>query len=359
MQSIQQELTDATEEHEGQIAGLTQEYTQKLQSTEEELARVSHELATAQNDLQAASEINEDRGREVEHTRVSTEREYIMMKQMYNTHTDANAACNVCVFVQTDIARAKERIEELSTRINELREHHKAELSAKSQEALERIDAAQSRLLLLEREMEEKERIYESEKVRVSELQQQLTLLQSSSNNKMRAAEVARTLEQQALLSDFAAQLNRVREEITQIKGVGSAEALARQKLLEKERQQAAELAEARRAAAGKRTKNTRSISVVVMGLHAHVCVCVRLSAAQAAVASLESQSGIARKHVRVRSLGPNGAPASVYSSRPTTPPTPLSARTTTSGEQQPFASAMSSPVAKANQVFSQVYEKS
>lgn len=122
------------------------------------------------------------------------------------------------VQLQTELTHTKSALEEAHTRTSELRTQHQKSDEERTADYTARIDALQSRLSQMESLHDASSRALELERLRSADVSSQLQLLRTSSANKMRAIEVARSLEQQSLLTDFASQLNRVRSEITAIK---------------------------------------------------------------------------------------------------------------------------------------------
>jgi hypothetical protein len=194
--------------------------------------------------------------------------------------------------VSADLRHAREHLEEVQQRVVELRAQHKHENEEKALAWNARVDELQLRLVKVERECEEKERALVVERARTSELTAQLQLLRTSSQNKVRAIEVARTLEQQALLSDFASQLSRVRTEIGHIKAQPTPKdrARSRSRRREVERERQADERERSRERSRERLRSPQPIS-----MH-------QQHQQQAAV-----QSSPAKKHIRVRSIGDTG----------------------------------------------------
>jgi hypothetical protein len=187
---------------------------------------------------------------------------------------------------QSDLAHARQTLDETVNRLAETRATSKATEEERQASFNLRLDDLQNRLAKAEREGEDHSRALQVERLRTGELTAQLQLLRTSSQNKVRAIEVARQLEQQALLSDFSSQLGRVRSEISAIKSQTPKDKqreVNRQKR-ERERQHQATDRELSRERSAERLRSPQPQSARSIG-------------------SPGSAVGSARRHVRVRSI--------------------------------------------------------
>lgn len=246
--------------------------------------RLQHEAALSQ---ESWNNLVLEKEREIQAMKL----EAVTSSQTISTLREANSDLDVALQASkleasqaaADLKHAREQVDDLTMRLAEAKAAHKAETEEKTLQWNARQDELQLRLTKSERESEERGRALQLERVKASELSSQLQLLRTSSQNKVRAIEVARTLEQQALLSDFASQLSRVRTEIGNMKAAPTPadRARSRSRRREAERERQADERERSMERSRERMRSPQPMAVATM---------------------LASPS--AKKHMRVRSIG-------------------------------------------------------
>lgn len=193
------------------------------------------------------------------------------------------------VQTQSDLQHARASLDESVERLGEVRAQHKSLEDERAQSYHAQLEDLQQRLIDSQRSGDEASRALQVERLRTSELTSQLQLLRTSSTNKARAIEVARSLEQQALLTDFASQLGRVRNEINAIKTQTPKDKQREWNRTKRERErerQSTERTESRERSR-ERMRSPQPQSVASLG----------------GMSSPGSLIGSARRHVRVRSI--------------------------------------------------------
>jgi len=227
----------------------------------------------------------------------------------------------------TDLKHARANLDDSHQRMSELRTQTRRELDEKSHAFEHRIDELTNRLLELERDNADKDRALEASQLKVVDLTNELAHLRAQSEKAARAAEVARSLEAQALLGDFASQLSRVKQEITTIKTRSEKTPKEiqrdwnRQKCREEERQRVER--ERSRERSRERMRSPQPRSITTMPLHpSPASTPIPGSAVAPSALNLSTMSSMAgsigptsptRTHLRVRPVSGAGLGTSSY----------------------------------------------
>jgi chromosome segregation ATPase len=263
-------------------------------SMQEQQQRLLHEHALAQ---ESWNKLVGEKERELQESKMDAmnQAQQVATSRTRNEALDAELTASKveCAQIGSDLRHAREQLDDVQVRLAELRALHKQETEQKALQFTARIDDLQLRLAKVERENDERERALVVERARTTELSAQLQLLRTASANKVRAIEVARTLEQQALLSDFASQLGRVRTEIGHIKAQPTPQDRARDRSRRRETEREKQQVERERSRERERERMNSPQPISLASMHA-----------QAAHQQHHAQQASPRKHVRVRTIG-------------------------------------------------------
>lgn len=221
-----QEKRALLEEYQMKFSELQQALTLQQKSNTELERMLAEQKQKAAHDAALATESwnnlvleKEKENQQIKFFSLEVQQELATLKERKTDLELENTSLKLeAVQLKNDLKHAREQNEDISQRHTEARIQHKQEIEEKTATWNQKMEEVQMKLIRSERSNEDKERSLEVERLRTQELSSQLQLLRTSSQNKLRAIEVTRQLEQQALLTDFQAQLSRVRGEINQIK---------------------------------------------------------------------------------------------------------------------------------------------